>query len=461
MIKNLSGPRALILAAAVFCLVHTVRAQENGPDFSEVEKIAAQELKETNTPGAAIAIVKGDKIIYSKGIGRSDVETGAPVSPEMLFRIGSTSKMYTCAAILTLVQQGKLSLDEPVGTYIKNLSPKISKLTLRQLMTHTAGLKDEAPSFGLHDESVLMKTVTSWTDDYFFTEPGKVMSYSNPGFTLAGAVLEAAGGKPYATLVEELVLKPLGMVRSSFNPEITMTYPMSQGHDSEGKEPPKVVRPYPDNSGYWPAGFLMSSVLELSRFAIMYMNGGSIDGKQVFSPDLLAKLTGPYVDVPSQGAKYGFGLESHDFRGVRMVEHAGGIAGFGSLFKMIPDQKVAVIILANRSGVSLEKTSEKAFETLISLQPEEARKDLPLTDTDIKDLTGKYDLHGQSIDISSRDGKLFLKYAGNESQLTKVAADRFFFKPSFAPTGTTVAFVRDASGKVEFLHFGARALRKK
>ena len=136
--------QVLFLLACAFCVLTHVqlsRAQQATPDFAELEKVALDELKATNTPGVAIGIVRGDRLVYAKGFGTSNVETGAPVTPNMLFRLGSTTKMFTAAALVQLAEAGKLKLDDPIGKYSKGLSPKIAQLTSHQLLSHTGGLR--------------------------------------------------------------------------------------------------------------------------------------------------------------------------------------------------------------------------------------------------------------------------------------------------------------------------------
>src|SRR5688572_10518583 len=134
MFKRSSLVISLILAVATIPASFAV--QEQQPDFSQLEKVVLDELKETNTPGATVAIVSGDRVIYAKGFGTSNIETGAPMMPNMLFRIGSTTKMFTAAALVTLAEDGRIKLDEPVGNYIKGLNPKIAQLTAHQLLSH-------------------------------------------------------------------------------------------------------------------------------------------------------------------------------------------------------------------------------------------------------------------------------------------------------------------------------------
>jgi len=157
-------------------------AQDLSPDFGPLEEAARKELNETNTPGAAIAVVRGDRIIYAKGIGLANVETGARVTPEMLFRIGSITKMFTAALLVSLTEEKGIKLSEPIGKYVKGLSPKLSVITFHQLLSGTAGLVDGAPVYGPQEQSALSRTVRSLNDEIFFLEPGKLYSYSNLGY---------------------------------------------------------------------------------------------------------------------------------------------------------------------------------------------------------------------------------------------------------------------------------------
>jgi CubicO group peptidase (beta-lactamase class C family) len=192
--------RLLIVAVAV--LAATVVSPSRGERLSaqsqtavsSVEAVALEELRDRQTPGAAIAIVQDGRMIYSRGFGLANVETGEEVRPEMLFRLGSTTKMFTAAAVVLLADQGKLNLHEPIGKHIAGLSPKLAALTAHQLLSHTSGILDEAPMFGSHDDDALKREVASWTDARFFTEPGQIYSYSNPGYWLAGLLAEQVGG---------------------------------------------------------------------------------------------------------------------------------------------------------------------------------------------------------------------------------------------------------------------------
>jgi len=457
-----------VLALSLTLVLATVPAsfaiQEQQPDFSLLEKVVLEELKETNTPGATVAIVSGERVIYSKAFGLSNVETGASMTPEMLFRIGSTTKMFTATALVTLAEEGKLKLDEAIGKHVDGLNPKIAGLTAHQLLTHTAGVIDDAPMYGDHDDSAMGRTIRSWKDDQLFTEPGKIISYSNPGYWLAGVVVETISKKPFADHMSESIFKPLGMTRTTFRPTVAMTYPLAQGHNAAGKSAPTVVRPFADNAASWPAGSMFTNVLDLSRFIIAFMNGGKLEGKQVLSPQVIAKLSTPQVSIPSdQNAKYGYGLMISNYRGVRVVEHGGSRSGYGSVIKMAPEHRFAVIVLGNRTGVALNKTAEKAMELMLPLKPKEddkPKQELPMTAAEMSSYAGKYGQREVSFEILLKDGKLFLKQGPNELRIRKIGENRFSAAPTDNSRSMEFALVAGADGKAEYFHTGLRAAKR-
>jgi CubicO group peptidase (beta-lactamase class C family) len=376
----------------------------------------------------------------------------------MLFRLGSTTKMFTAAALVTLAEEGKLKLDEPIGKYAKGLSPKIAGLTAHQLLSHTAGLKDDAQMFGRHDDEALAATVRALKDDFFFAAPGRIYSYSNPGYWLSGYLIEAVSGKPYADALDERIFKPIAMQRTTLRPTMAMTWPLAQGHDVSGREKPRVVRPFADNAGNWPAGSIFSSINDLSRFVIAFMNGGQIDGKQVLTPSLIKQLSSPHADVPGSEGKYGYGLSLSKNRGVRIVEHGGARSGFGTLIKMAPDHRFALIILVNRSGGILSKTAEKAMELMLPLEAkvESRPKPVPMTEAEMARYVGVYGDQPNRIEISIKDGKLLFKGMGREAQVSKLGESRFSMTLPDASQTVEFTLAPGADGRAEFLFLGGR-----
>jgi CubicO group peptidase (beta-lactamase class C family) len=468
---DMKSPFVLLLFVLLSVLLPSssmVFARQQTVDFTKLEKVALEELKETNTPGAAVAIVSGDRVVFAKGFGSSNIETGAPVTPEMLFRIGSVTKMFTAAALVTLAEEGTINPDEPIGKYANGLNPKLSQVTSHQLMSHTAGMTDESPSdYGLHDDSALAAYVRSLKDDHFFTEPGRIFSYSNPGFDVVGFIIEEVGDKPYADHMSERLFKPLRMNKTTFRPTTAMTYPLSQGHDAREEGKPTIIRPFGDNVAGWPDGFIFSSVNDLARFAIAFMNGGKIDGKQVLIPSVITKLSTPYADLQSrfgfENGKYAYGLFIHDYRGIHLVWHAGLIPGFGALFQMVPAQRFGVIILANKSGALLHKTAEKAMELMLPLEAKveaKSHQGLVISEPEIADYVGTYMNKPESAEILMKGGKLVLRQEDIEFPIKKIGNYRFSIMKAGKSKVEDFVLIPDANGKAEYLHIGRHALKK-
>jgi len=453
------------VGAALIAAISVAAQQAPAPgEFGELESLALSELKAINAPGATIAIVRGDRIVYQQGIGLANVDTGQTMTSDMLFRVGSVTKMFTTAALVSLAEEGKLRLADPVGKYTTGLSGKLSRVTAHQLMSHTAGIRDDAPAFGSHDETALATTVKSWGDEYVFLEPGRIMSYSNPGLTLAGYLLEQVAKKPYADVIDERLFKPLGMARSTFRPTSAMTWPFAQGHNSTGAEPPTIVRPFADNAGYWPAGFMFSSAPDLARFTIAFMNDGIIEGRAVLAPSTISTLSTGYADVPSSAehARYGYGLTTSTHRGTRVVEHGGSIDGFGASVRMLPDRKAAVVILVNKSGASLPKTSERALELLAPLQPAApaATPTIAMDAAEMAKYAGTFTNPPVRLDLAVREGKLYFRRGTQESEVTKIGDLRFSVAVAGGGPAQTFALVPGPDGTIAFLHMGSRAFKR-
>ncbi|HEX8492066.1 MAG TPA: serine hydrolase domain-containing protein [Pyrinomonadaceae bacterium] len=454
-------PLKVVLLLACLLAPVSVLAQAEQAKFDELRKVLREELKKTNTPGAALAIVSGDRVIFAEGFGVANVETGAPVTPDMLFRLGSTTKMFTGAALVTLAANGKLKLDAPIGASASGLNQKLARLTAHQLISNTAGMADIQAPFVSQDDGALAKMVRAWKDDALFTEPGEIYSYSSAGFWLAGYVVEEVSKKPYAEAMAELLFEPLGMKRTTLRPSVAMTYPLAMGHSVFGRASPAVIRPFFNNVAMWPAGSIFSSVNELSRFVIALMNDGRLDGKQILSPSISSKLMGKYTTMPgAPEVSYGYGLLGFEERGVRMFAHGGFSRGYGSMIQMAPEQRFSIIVQTNKSGETLPQTRARAMELFLTLKPaaaEEKKTVLALSATEAADFAGQYRNGTQTWEIINKDGKLFVKQEGNELPLTRSGKYRLSYGDALE---NDFVFVPDAAGRVKYLFDGLYSAKK-
>lgn len=453
--KVLTCVVALILQSAL-----CVPAQSKKIDFGELERVILAELKETKTPGAAVAVISSGRVVFARGFGVTSVETGTAVTPDTLFRLGSTTKMFTGAALVALARQGKLKLDAPVGEYAKGLTPKLARLTAHQLLSNSAGVADFSAPAVSHDDDALRLMVRGWKEEAVFAEPGMIYSYSSPGFWLAGYVAEEVTGKPYAEAMEELVFRPLGMRRTTLRPLTAMTYPLALGHSlQEGK--PVIIRPAFNNVAMWPAGSIYSSVNDLSRFAMAFLEGGKLEGKQLLPPSLFVALSGKHIRMPGEtDVYYGYGVLNLEQRGVRLLMHGGFSRGYGSMMQMAPEHGFAVIVLTNKSGETLPKTTEKAKEMFLPLKPATAavkKNVLPLDQTDLAAFSGKYINGPQMWEIIAKDGRLYFKADDAEHALSKTGESRLAWGETLE---NDLVFVRGADGRTEFVFDGLYAARR-
>ena len=428
-------------------------------DLTSLKETIHAELARNRVPGCAVAIVADGHLAMAQGFGTTCIEEGRPVTADTLFRIGSTTKMFTAATVVSLAEEGKLDLHKPVGDYISGLHPALARVTAHQLLTHTAGFNDPNAHYGPHDDSALGAGLRARDARLVFVEPGTIYSYANAGYWLAGLLAEEIAGKPYADVVKERILQPLGMVRSTFRPTEAMTWPFAVGHEPEGRRPPKVVRPLADNAAVWPAGQLFTTANELALWCIAFMNGGNLNGKQVLSPFVIRKLSTPHVPIPSDGRYYGYGLSIRECDGLTWLAHTGSRLGYGSQIRMCPEKKFAVVILCNKTGVNLPQVADKAAELVLSVGPEppEPRKPIPMTQDEMGRYAGKYSNGLTTLELRIRDGKLYVLPGG---EVSKIGDNRFM--AGKMPDGSTNFFqlVCGPDGGPRFLLRKGRALKR-
>ncbi len=311
-----------------------------------------------------------------------------------------------------------MRLDAPIGRVVSGLDPSIMSVTAAQLLSHTAGLKDEPAEYGSHDERAFTEYPRSWRASYVILPAGTTFSYSNPGYTLAGLVAQEAAGKPYAELVEEHVFKPLGMTHSTFRPTVAMTFPLAVGHRGARGEAATVVRPMAEDTRHWPAGYVYTSANDLARFATAFLQGR------------FPELAKPRADVPNdlEPAQYGYGLFLETYRGVPTIWHAGDMPGFTAMLRILPAEKLALIVLANRQGVRPDPILDALIHARAPANVE-AQAALPMSAAEMESYVGRYN-NRFPIELFVRDGKLWLRRPDGEHAVEKIGEHRFTTDPS-------------------------------
>lgn len=349
-----------------------------------LDDFVREQLALAKLPGLSIAIVKAGKIALLRHYGAADLAAGRKVADETAFVLGSVSKTTTGAGVMTLVEAGKLSLDEDVNTYLsfKVRHPKFpdQKITLRHLMTHTSGIQENAtrlvslakpgdPTLSIQEllEPYLVPGGATYVEAENWTKdpPGAKFVYSNFAAALAGHLCERVSGKPWGAFVKEAVFAKLGLVQTSFlladhDPlklATPYTYVFGKGIGGQVAEPQT-------NVPYMPSTTLRTPAKELARFLACVARGGEIDGVRLLAATTVAEMTkvqvpasAPGNDIDGQGLLW----EHRTIAGAPCVGHGGSYYGCSTRMHLRKSDGVGVLTLSNGDvnlRISLTKDEE-------------------------------------------------------------------------------------------------------
>ncbi|MBD1877719.1 serine hydrolase domain-containing protein [Coleofasciculus sp. FACHB-T130] len=431
-------------------------------NFYQLEQQIEEQMKASAIPGLALSVVQNGEVIYARGFGVTSVEDGSiPVTPQTLFRIGSVTKPLTGTAVMRLVETGKLDLDRPIKDYIDwfALSEEgaAERITLRMLMTHTSGLPTDAQNFGRRDPEGLEAYVRDQIPKYpIIAPPGKLYSYSNPGIMVVGYLAEVVSGKPFTQLMQELVFDPLEMQRTTFDPTVAMTYPIAQSHNQNEDGTLSVDRRFADNTAGYPAGFVISTVLDLANFAMMHMNQGCFRDRQILSPQSVAQMQTLHADwYTAEGAGYGLTFMVDPYKGIRRIGHNGAISSFGSWFLMVPEADVAVSLVFNRRAPDFAayKIVNRIFDELLNLPKQAPKPQAIAPDTALwSQYTGLY-LGPQTglLKIQVVDGQLMLELNEQVMPLQALKKDLYFAQKPDSQDKIPVGFILEATEPTRYI----------
>ncbi|MCC7052961.1 MAG: beta-lactamase family protein [Gemmatimonadaceae bacterium] len=457
--------RSLCLALTVPALA-IAQPSSTRPDWAaSIDSLVQREMARTGTPGAQLAVVVDGQLAYAGVYGVADAETRRPVTTRTLFRVGSVTKMFTAATLSQLAAEGTVDLMAPIQAYVPELTGKrVGMVSTHQLLTHSAGWLDNAVAYGRMGEGALGEVFRVVTDTLLFTEPGRVLSYSNPAFSMAGYVAEVAGKARYAALVDRLVLKKANMPHATFRPLEAMTRDFSQGHLASGNGAPTVVRPYTENTAQWAAGFLMASAAEVAQFTRMLMDGGMLDGARVLDTAAVRRMTTGYQVMPADPtSKYGYGLVIGTRGRERVWQHGGAITGFDAQVVMFPDRRLSVVLVDNRGGAPMNGVIDAVASRVAGIAPPPAPPSAPAreaTAVERQQLAGTYAMGAVSVALAERDGALVFVQGTTALPARLVGSEKLQVT---APGGQVRVFtiVRDAAGQPVYLHQGLRSFARK
>ena len=327
---------------------------------SEIDSLL-QEKYPPNAPGGTFLIAKKGNIIYKKAFGLSNLELDVPMEPDNVFEIGSMTKQFTAVAILMLMEQGQLNLDDDITRFIPDYPANGHKITIHHLLTHTSGIKDFTRIKGLNEIS--KKDLTpSELIDFFKNEnvdffPGEQFKYNNSGYVILGYIIETISGQPYADFVEEHIFNVLNMNASQYASHSKVIQNRASGyHDRDGYINCREVSftlPYS-------SGSLMSTVND------MFIWQEAIKNNLLISEETTEKAFTNYTLNNGEAIHYGYGWHIKTVNGIPVREHGGSIFGFKSMGVYLPDEDIYVIGLNNCDCNSPTEITRKIAELAIN-----------------------------------------------------------------------------------------------
>ncbi|RYY44845.1 MAG: serine hydrolase, partial [Sphingomonadales bacterium] len=378
------------------------------------------------------------KILLDKGYGSANLEWKIANDGDTKFRLGSVTKQFTATAILLLAERGKVSLDGVVKTYLPDAPASWDKVTVRNLLNHSAGI----PNFTSFDDygktKALATTPTEliarFRDKPLDFAPGERMDYSNSGYVVLTAIVEKVSGQPYGTFVADNIFKPLGMADSGYDSPKTVLARRASGYSPS---PDGVINAdYLDMTVPQGAGGLYSTTHDLLKWQ------AALFGGKVLKPESFTAYTTPYKN------NYALGVMVAKADGKTSIEHSGGIDGFNTWLGYDPDSKVTVIVLANLNGGAASALG-KSMMTLgrggaVTLPSE--RKAIAVAPATAREYVGEYELTPTFGIVVRYEGGKLTAQATNQAALELFAEKPDFF--FYRATDAQIAFTRDASGKV-------------
>ena len=310
--------RYVVLAFVVAC---------HGHPEAGLRDLVQQTVSEEHLAGLAVHVERDGHVLLHAGFGTTDAGSGPAITADMVFPIGSVTKSFTAATVLRLVEQGKLALTDPVGTYVPEL--RDDPTTLEQLLHQTAGFEDFARRQNLGKTNAELVTTIATTPHAF--APGTRWEYSNTNYFLLGRAIESATGGSYAHAIAQQVIEPLGLTHTAFCTDAVEPRPTMEflGHAKRGF--------WFDPRFYDAAGALCSNTADLARYA-----------KTMFTGTLLAPASVEFLRTPAKGSSYGAGWVIDRVDTHARIWHNGGVpGGYASHVSWYPDDKLTIVLLAN------------------------------------------------------------------------------------------------------------------
>lgn len=329
--------------------------------ITEIEARLQTAVADKVVLGTSLALIEEGQITFAKGYGRTAAgETGVAVDTDTLFAYGSISKVICATLVMRLVEQGLLDLDRPLPDYLPRLSFSDQtygqRVTLRHVLSHTTGLPAAGRYYGPRGAGALREVVEAEVPHYaFLAAPGTLHLYANTVYCIAGYAAEIVTGRDYESLVQELVLDPLGMVTTSFAPPLSAAGRIALPHE-RGEDGLHLITRLPVNDAGHPSSFAYGTATDLARLALAHLDEIEAQAPRFLAPSTLREMhrehtsrhvTGAAHPLAHISAGYGLGIMTGSYKGHRVLRHGGMTLSFNCFFDLLPRSRSGFVLLTN------------------------------------------------------------------------------------------------------------------
>lgn len=409
----------------------------------EFDKLIPSEFK-GQEPGGVVLITQRGKVIYKKAFGFANVELEVPMKAQIVFNIASITKQFTAVAILQLMEQGKLSLQDEITKYLLDYSVNGQKITIENLLTHTAGIPGSSPEAmaklqARRDVVSLKEIIATFKDRPLDFPPGTKWSYSNNGYMLLGAIIEKVSGSSYSEYLEKNIFKPIGMTQTHFGDDYVITKNRAASYLYSRAESRFLNARNDKIELAYSAGAIQSTAEDLFKW------NEALQSHKLIRKESLEKAQTEYKLSNGKGTNYGYGWFIGNLQGSPIIEHGGNMGGFMSHAIYLPREDVFVVVLYNfRTPTHLPEFLAGDLAALAIGKPFHITE-IAVDESVLKTYAGVYEEEGVERFITAENGKLYYQRAGaNKMTMRPYARDRFFFEN----TAVIGEFKRDAQNNI-------------
>jgi CubicO group peptidase (beta-lactamase class C family) len=357
-------------------------ATEAGLDaetMAALEEVIEQGMAEYQVPGLAIGIVKDGMLVYAQGFGVTELGKDQPVTPQSVFLLSSIAKTATSTAVMQLVEQGKIELDAPVTDYLPYFAladERYRAITIRQLLSHTAGLPEyDYSTYGQDaqvDDGALERYVRSLSTIELLSAPGETWEYSGIGFDILGDIVAKVSGQSFEAYVSEHIFQPLGMEDTTLLLAEVEPALLATPHIPDATGAIAVNDVFPYDRIHAPDSALFSTIEDMARYAMAHLNQGELEGARILSAasyDELWKSHGETWFPPDLERNYGLGWAIGRYREHLIIGHGGADVGFNTFLALLPEESMAVIMFTNYSTFGLGDPAEWILPAFFIREP--------------------------------------------------------------------------------------------